>query len=71
MTFATEGPKVPENSGLQERQAKAGCERKEASRIHRKNGNNRALGTHIPRLRISVAAVWLPEVSVSSEGLRW
>ena len=44
MTFATEGPKVPENSGLQERHAKAGCERKEESRIHRKHGNNRSSG---------------------------
>ena len=30
-----------------------------------------ALGTHIPQLRVSVAAVWLLEVSMSSEGLRW
>lgn len=30
-----------------------------------------ALGSYTPQLRICVAAVWLPKVSVSSEGLRW
>jgi len=30
-----------------------------------------APGSHTPQLRICVAAVWLPKVSVSSEGLRW
>lgn len=36
---------MPENSGLQERHAKAGCERKEESRIHRSMEITAALGS--------------------------